>query len=378
MSKYDKHKYIAKTLKGLEQVVKQELIELGIPKCRVTNRAIEFHATKEQMYACNYNFRTAISILKPMFAFTAKDENELYDKVKELEWEKIFGLDKTFAISHSVNSTVFTHSQYISLKTKDAIVDRFRDKFNDRPNVDAKDPDIKLNLYIRGEKCQILLDTSGDALFKRGYRLETNSAPLNEVMAAGLLALSGWDKNSALIDPMCGSGTIAIEAGMMLCNIPAGHYRTTFGFFNWEDFDQDLWKKVRNESNAKIDLEKGIKIQASDLAMRSVRMAQSNLRNTPELNRIIRFKVEDALEIQASGSSGTIIINPPYGERIYKDEVAILYQRFGEHIKKEFEGYKLGVLSSNTEALNLIPLEKIEEFDMMNGSIDCKYQLFKA
>ncbi|MFB0998543.1 MAG: THUMP domain-containing protein, partial [Flavobacteriales bacterium] len=277
-----------------------------------------------------------------------------------------------------VNSTVFTHSQYISLKTKDAIVDRFRDKFNDRPNVDAKDPDIKLNLYIRGEKCQILLDTSGDALFKRGYRLETNSAPLNEVMAAGLLALSGWDKNSALIDPMCGSGTIAIEAGMMLCNIPAGHYRTTFGFFNWEDFDQDLWKKVRNESNAKIDLEKGIKIQASDLAMRSVRMAQSNLRNTPELNRIIRFKVEDALEIQASGSSGTIIINPPYGERIYKDEVAILYQRFGEHIKKEFEGYKLGVLSSNTEALNLIPLEKIEEFDMMNGSIDCKYQLFKA
>ena len=376
--KAEREKYIVKTLKGLEQVVKLELQERGINKCRVTNRAIEFHATKEQMYACNYHFRSAISILKPMFSFTAKDENELYDKVKELEWEKIFGLDKTFAISHSVSSDIFTHSQYISLKTKDAIVDRFRDKFNDRPNVDPKDPDIKLNLFIRGEKCQILLDSSGDPLFKRGYRKETNEAPLNEVLAAGLLSLSGWDKNSPLIDPMCGSGTIAIEAGMMLCNIPAGYYRTSFGFFNWEDFDIDLWKKVINEAKEKIDIDKGISISGSDLAMRSVRMAQSNLRNTPELNRVIRFKVEDALEFSSREQNGTILINPPYGERIYKDEVNVRYERFGNYLKENYKGFNLGVLTSNQEAMDLIDLEKTESFELMNGSIDCNFQMFKV
>ena len=250
----EREKYIAKTLKGLEQPLKKELAEIGIAKCRVTNRAIEFHATKEQMYQANYTFRTAINILKPLYQFKANDENELYEEVKKYEWENLFDLDKTFAITHSVRSEIFTHSQYISLKTKDAIVDRFREKFGSRPSIDAKEPDVKLNLFIRDNKCSILLDTSGDSLFKRGYRTETNSAPLNEVLAAGLISLSGWDKNSTLVDPMCGSGTIAIEAGMMLCNIPAGYYRTSFGFFNMEDFDIDIWKKVRNEAKAKIDV----------------------------------------------------------------------------------------------------------------------------
>lgn len=373
----EREKYIVKTLKGLEQVLKLELHELGIKKCRVTNRAIEFHATKEQMYACNYHFRTAISILKPLFSFTAKNENELYDKVKELEWEKVFGLDKTFAISHTVNSDIFTHSQYISLKTKDAIVDRFRDKYNKRPNVDPKEPDVKLNLFIRGEKCQILLDTSGIPLYKRGYRKETNDAPLNEVLAAGLLSLSGWDKNSPLLDPMCGSGTIAIEAAMMLCNIPAGYYRTSFGFFTWEDFDIDLWKKVINDAKEKINTDTEVSIVGSDLAMRSIRMAQSNLRNTPELNRIIRFKVENALEFTTREHRGMIVINPPYGERIYKDEVNVLYERFGNHLKQNFKGFDLGVLTSNKEALDLIDLTKTDSHQMMNGSIDCVFQLFK-
>ena len=372
----EKQKYIAKTLKGLEQPLKAELAEIGINKCRVTHRAIEFHATKEQLYKANYQFRTAINILKPLFQFTAKNEKELYQKVKEFEWEKLFDLDKTFAITHSVRSDIFTHSQYISLKTKDAIVDRFRDKFNARPSVDPKQPDVKFNLFIRGEKCSLLLDTSGDALFKRGYRMETNKAPLNEVMASGLLSLSGWDKNSTLIDPMCGSGTIAIEAGMMLCNIPSGYYRTSFGFFNMADFDLTLWKKVRNEAKEKIDLSKGIIIQGSDLAMKSIRISQNNLQNVPELKRIVRFKGQDALEISASGNKGTIVINPPYGERIYKDEVAILYQRLGEHLEEEFKGYTLGILSSNKEALDLIHLNKTNKFDMMNGSIECEYRVY--
>ncbi len=373
---WEKHKYIAKTLKGLEEPLKAELAEIGIGKCRVTNRAIEFHATKEQLYKANYLFRNAINILKPLYQFTAINEQELYDRVKEFEWENIFGLEKTFAISHSVNSDIFTHSQYISLKTKDAIVDRFRDKFNSRPSVDPKQPDVKFNLFIRGEKCSILLDTSGDALFKRGYRIETNQAPLNEVMAAGLISLSGWDKNSTLVDPMCGSGTICIEAGMMLCNIPAGYYRTDFGFFNMEDFDLDLWKKVRNEAKDKIDLRKGITIYGSDLAMKSIRISQKNLDNVPDLKRIIRFKGQDVLDMSAPDEKGTMIINPPYGERIYKDEVAILYQRLGEHLEEEFKGYTLGILSSNKEALDLIHLDKQRKVDLMNGSIECDYRIY--
>ena len=352
----EREKYIAKTLKGLEEPLKQELAEIGINKCRVTNRAIEFHATKEQLYKANYTFRTAINILKPLFQFKANNQDELYNEVKNYEWENLFDLDKTFAITHSVRSEIFTHSQFISLKTKDAIVDRFREKFGSRPSIDPKQPDIKLNLFIRDNKCSVLLDTSGDSLFKRGYRTETNKAPLNEVMAAGLISLSGWDKNSPLIDPMCGSGTIAIEAGMMLCNIPAGYYRTSFGFFNMEDFDIDIWKKVRKEAKENIDLEKGIQISGSDLAMRSIRFSQNNLQNTPELKRIIRFRGMDALEITPTSEKSTIIINPPYGERIYKDEVAVLYERFGEHLKENFKGHKMGILSSNVEALDLIDL----------------------
>ena len=372
----EKQKYVAKTLKGLEEPLKQELAEIGINKCRVTNRAIEFHATKEQLYQANYTFRTAINILKPLFQFKAKNEQELYDKVKEFEWESIFGLDKTFAISHSVRSEIFTHSQYISLKTKDAIVDRFREKFNSRPSVDPKQPDVKFNLFIRGDKCSLLLDTSGDALFKRGYRIETNMAPLNEVMAAGLISLSGWDRNSTLVDPMCGSGTICIEAGMMLCNIPAGYYRTSFGFFNMADFDLDLWKKVRNEAKDKIELDKGITIHGSDLAMKSIRISQKNLDNVPDLKRIVRFKGEDVLELSAPKKTGTMIINPPYGERIYKDEVAVLYQRLGEHLEDQFRGYTLGILSSNKEALDLIHLNKQRTVDLMNGSIECDYRIY--
>jgi len=373
----EREKYIAKTLKGLEGVLKQELFDIGIEKCRVTSRAIEFHATKEQMYRANYELRTAINILKPLYSFKAETEQEVYDKVKEFDWTALFGVDQTFAISHTVRSEFFTHSQYISLKTKDAIVDQFRDKYGSRPSVDPKEPDIKFNLFIREDKCSILLDTSGDSLFKRGYREQVNKAPLNEVLAAGLINLSGWDKNSPLIDPMCGSGTIAIEAAMMLCNIPAGYYRMNYGFFTWNDFDVSLWKKVRNEAKEKINLTKGIKIIASDLAMRSIRAAHHNLDNTPEIKRIIRFKVEDCLDIYPGHEKGTIIINPPYGERIYKDEVAILYERFGNHVQEEFPGFKLCILSSNLEALDLINLKKVNDFDLLNGSIECKYRIFE-
>jgi putative N6-adenine-specific DNA methylase len=373
----ERKKYVAKTLFGLEEVVRKDLEEIGIAKCRVTNRAVEFHATKEQLYKANLSFASALNILEPIYSFTATDENDFYNQVKAYDWSKIFDLDDTFAISSTVKSTTFTHSQYIALKMKDAIVDRFRDETGKRPDVDSKTPDVKFNLSIRDNKCSIAIDTSGDALFKRGYRTETNLAPLNEMLAAGLIQLSGWDKQSTLMDPMCGAGTIPMEAAMMLLNIPAGYYRTHFGFFASKDFDISVWKKVRDEARENMR-ESSVKIFGSDLAMRSIRKATTNLNNAVELKRNVRFKVEDALFAEQERGTTTVIVNPPYGERIYKEEVDVLYQRFGEHIAKNYKNCKIGVFSSNLEAMDKIGLPKIKEYDLYNAAIKCKFQLFEV
>lgn len=373
----ERKKYVAKTLYGLEEVVKNDLAEIGIPKCRVTNRAVEFHATKEQLYKANLSFSAALNILEPIFSFKAKDENEFYDFVKSYDWSKVFGLDDTFSISSSVKSEFFNHSQYIALKMKDAIVDRFRDETGKRPDVDSKTPDIKFNLSIKDDRCSIAIDTSGDALFKRGYRTETNLAPLNEMLAAGLIKLSGWDKQSTLMDPMCGAGTIPMEAAMMLLNIPAGYYRSHFGFFGLKDFDHDIWRKVRQEAREGI-VESSVKIFGSDLAMRSIRKATTNLNNARELKRNVRFKVEDALFVEQEKGTTTVLLNPPYGERIYKEEVDVLYERFGDNIAKNFKNCKVGVFSSNFEALDKIQLNKVKEYNLYNAAIKCKFQLFEV
>lgn len=373
----ERKKYIAKTIFGLEDIVKQDLENLGINKCRVTNRAVEFHATKEQLYKANLSFSSALNILEPIYSFTANNEQDFYNQVKAYDWKKIFDLDDTFSISSTVKSAKFTHSQYIALKMKDAIVDRFRDDTGRRPDVDSKTPDIKFNLTIKDDKCSIAIDTSGDALFKRGYRTETNLAPLNEMLAASLIKMSGWDKKSSLMDPMCGAGTIPIESAMMLLNIPAGYYRTHFGFFGLKDFDIDVWKNVREEAREGIK-QSSIKVFGSDLAMKSIRKATTNLNNAPDLKRNVRFKVEDALFAEQENGATTVLLNPPYGERIYKEEVDILYQRFGDHIAKNFKNCRVGVFSSNFEAMDKIGLPKVKEFDLYNASIKCKFQLFEV
>jgi putative N6-adenine-specific DNA methylase len=373
----ERKKYVAKTLFGLEQVVKEELADIGIAKCRVTNRAVEFHATKEQLYRANLSFSAALNILEPIFSFKANNENEFYDQVKSYDWSTIFGLDDTFSISSTVRSEKFTHSQYIALKMKDAIVDRFRDETGRRPNVDSKTPDVKFNLSIREDKCTISIDTSGDALFKRGYRVETNLAPLNEMLAAGLIKLSGWDKQSTLMDPMCGAGTIPLEAAMMLLNVPPGFYRRDFGFFGFKDYDPEIWKRIKDEAQDNIT-ESSVKIFGSDLAMKSVRKATSNLNNARDLKRNVRFRVEDATFIEQEKGATTVILNPPYGERIYKEEVDILYQRFGDNIAKNFKNCKVGVFSSNFEALDKIGLNKVKEYDLFNAAIKCKFQIFEV
>ncbi len=373
----ERERYIAKTFFGLESPLGDEMKELGLKRVRILNRAVEFYATKEEMYLANYSLRCAISILKPLFTFEAKNEHEFYRNIKRFSWMKLMSVEQTFIINNSVKSDVFTHSHYISLKMKDAIVDRFREeRRGKRPSIDSVNPDFRFFLKINGTKCSVSLDTSGDVLFKRGYRIATNEAPLNEVLAAGLLRLSGWDKETSLLDPVCGSGTFAIEAAMRAMNIPGGYYRESFGFMQMKDFDHSVWNKMEKAQNAKI-LDKISKIYGSDISSKSLACAHDNIDLDDKLKRNIRFKKEDVSVVEKPASCSLVICNPPYGERLSnKESVNKLYQDIGRNFKRNFPNTKLAIISSNKEALDGIDLELEKEISVLNGSLACSFRVY--
>jgi putative N6-adenine-specific DNA methylase len=270
---------LAKTLYGLENVLAEELIKLGAADVTPANRAVSFKGDNRIMYSANYNLRTAINILKPIENFIANDEDDLYKKVYNIDWQKYFSNNKTFALESTVHSTIFKHSHYASLKTKDAIVDQFRSKTGKRPYIDTENPDFLIHLFISEKKCTISLNSSGEPLFKRGYRLAAGEAPLNEVLAAGLLALSGWNPTQNLIDPMCGSGTILIEAAMIANSIPPGIFRKKYGFESWADFDESLFNEIsKEEVDNKSNIE-NIKIIGLDISSVVVNTAIKNIKN---------------------------------------------------------------------------------------------------
>lgn len=372
-------RYVAKTLKGLENVLRDELQELGAEKIRVLTRAVEFDATKENLYRINYSVRTAMSILTPLFSFSAGNEREFYKKVKAYHWHRTFKIKNSFSISHNVKSEIFTHSQYISLKMKDAIVDKFREeRGGERPNVDTDNPDLKFNLKINGDKCLVSIDTSGASLFKRGYRLEVNEAPLNECLAAGLILLSGWDKKTDLLDPTCGSGTLLIEAAMIANDIPSGYYRKKFGFMSFKDFDVKLWEKVKAECDAKIK-SNNIKVYGSDIDEKSIRIARNNVQNLDEIRKNIRIKNDDAREISQPIGCGQVIFNPPYGERLSHDkEVIELYSDIADNLKVNFKNCNVSILTSNQDALAKFNLSQTASVKVLNGSLDCFFNSYKV
>lgn len=371
-----KNVFIAKTMKGLEPLLKKELVDLGCDRVRVLSRAVEFYGNKEDLYKANYYSRFAISILSPIMSFEAKDEEDFYNQINDYPWFRVFKVNQTFAISKSVRSAAFTHGHYMSLKMKDAIVDRFNEEYDKRPSIDRDEPDIKLHLKINENKCSILLDTSGDSLFKRGYRDYTNEAPLNEILAASLVEFSGWDGSTGLLDPTCGTGTIAVEAGMKALNIPAGHYRKRFGFEGMKDFNPTLWNSIKKEGESNI-IDKRLSILGTDIEGKFIRLAQKNINNTPHLKRMIRFKLEDATEIKKPIGCKTIIFNPPYGERLLdKESTALLYKNIASNLRDNFKGCDVWVLSSNEEALKEFDFEIKEEIELLNGDLDCKYRRY--
>lgn len=368
-------KILVKTLFGLEDILSEELIELGAKNIKKARRAVHCEGDLAFLYKANLHLRTALKILVPIYHFDASNEDELYQNVKKFDWSKHLDLDQTFAIDNTVKSSIFTHSQYVALKTKDAIADQFKEKFGKRPDVDITEPDIQFDVYCSENHFTISIDSSGHTLNRRGYRVRGHAAPLNEVLAAGMVKLSGWTADKPLIDPMCGTGTILIEAAMLALNIPPQINRNYFSLMNWENFDRDLWEKLIEESGSKI-LDKQLQIEGGD---NDKRILEETLQTVKEmkLDKHIQLKHSTLERNTTELKDGFIIMNPPYGERLDHTEINPLYKAISDAFKQNFQGFEAWVLSSNMEALKHLRLKPSRKIVLFNGSLECRFQKYE-
>lgn len=367
----------AKTMAGLEDILAEELASIGATDIKTGNRAVTFSGNKEVLYKANLCLRTALKILVPIATFRARDEDRLYAQIKKLNWNEYLKLEDTFLVNSVVHSKLFNHSHYVSLKTKDAIVDQFREQHDARPSIDKDDPQLTINVHCREDMFTISLDSSGDSLHKRGYRVEETAAPISEVLAAGMILLTGWDKKSTFVDPMCGSGTIAIEAALMARNIPPGIFRKGFGFQNWQDFKPELWDKVVSEAKAAIlpSFDKPI-VYANEISGRVIGKARANI-GTAGLLEDIQITVDDFIHMDAPPSPGTLVVNPPYGERLKTQEIKNLYSAIGDTFKGNYAGYNCWLLSSNMDALKVVGLRPSRKIPLYNGKLECKFAKYE-
>jgi putative N6-adenine-specific DNA methylase len=372
-------KFVAKTLYGLEAVLAGELGSLGASDIEKVNRAVTFSGDKSLLYRVNYSLRTALSVLMNVADFRIRSKDDLYREGSKIQWDRYLGPDDTFSIVPVVNSPHFSHTGYPGLILKDAIADYFRDKFGRRPSVDASDPGILINLHISNDNVSVSIDSSVVPLFKRGYRQEQASAPLNEVLAAGILLLSGWNASASFLDPMCGSGTFPIEAGLLACNIPPGKLRKFFGFQRWKDYDEELFDKVRYEADSKI-VTSPVKIYGSDLSEKAVGQARINAAKAG-LKDVISFNVADFSNLKAVAENGFLFLNPPYGERLLPDETDNLYNMIGSTLKHNFPGTTVWLITSNKESLKHVGLKPAAKLTLFNGALECtllKYEMYSG
>ena len=370
--KEENYSMVATTMMGLEDILAEELRLLGAQHINVLNRAVEFVGDVGFMYKANLNLRTAIRILKPVFSFKARNEKELYRKIYEYDWEQHFDVDGTFAIQSSGFSEVFSHSKYTALKTKDAIADSFRDKHGKRPNVDVEAPDVQINVHVRDNSFVISLDSSGYSLHKRGYKVASVDAPINEVLAAALILLSDWNQISNFYDPMCGSATILIEAALIANNIPANIFRKRFGFSGWKDFDPELWNKIRDISLEKEKEYYGI-ISGADNFQKSLRAGRANINNAL-MRDDIEIKMQDFFDTKVAPGTH-VLFNPPYGERM-SIGINEFYQKIGDTLKHNYQGCTVWLISSDIENLKMIGLKPSRKIKVFNGKLECRFVRF--
>jgi len=369
---------VAKTLFGFEELLAKELRDLGALEVNIGVRNVSFVGDKGFMYKANLGLRTAIKILKPINTFRVANEQDLYDRIYKMPWDTFMSENGSLAIDATVHSTVFTHSKYIALKTKDAIVDKFRNTTGTRPNVDLRFPDLKINVHIDRQMCTVSLDSSGESLHRRGYKTATNIAPINEVLAAGLVMLSGWDGQSDFMDPMCGSGTLLIEAAMIACNIPPNLMRKEFAFERWQDWDVELFEKIE-ESLLKKTREFHHKMIGYDKAPSAVRKAQDNVKNA-HLDEFITIQQEDFFKTQKEGDSHLhMLFNPPYGERLEVLDMESFYGDIGTTLKHGYPGTNAWFITSNLESIKHVGLRPSRKIKLFNAKLESrlvKYEMY--
>lgn len=373
-------KMVAKTLFGMEELLAQELRQLGASSIEIGVRNVSFEGDTGFMYKANLCCRTAIKILKPISAFNIFTEEDLYKKIYEMPWENYMDVKGSLAVNATVFSDVFTHSQYISLKTKDAIVDRFRDREGSRPDVDLDHPTLRINIHIDRNICTVSLDSSGESLHKRGYKVESTLAPINEVLAAGILMLAGWQGQCNFLDPMCGGGTILTEAAMIACNIPPNLNREEFGFETWPGFDVDLYEKIEEAALAKVR-DFPHKIYGYDIDPVAIHKAKENIKSA-HLQEFIEVKQQDFFQSEKEGDKALyMVFNPPYDERISVNDVEQFYSSIGNTLKRNYPGTQAWMITSNMEALKYVGLRPSKKIKLFNGKLEAKlvrYEMYEG
>ncbi|MDR2086937.1 MAG: class I SAM-dependent RNA methyltransferase, partial [Dysgonamonadaceae bacterium] len=337
---------IAKTLYGLEEVLAKELIDLGANNVQIGRRMVAFEGDKGLLYRANFHCRTALRILMPMADFKANNPDEVYEQIKKLDWLQYLPEKKTFAVDTVVYSETFDHSKFVAYRVKDAIVDYFTERNLPRPSVRINNPDIQLHLHISHNDCSLSIDSSGESLHKRGYRLSESEAPLNEVLAAGMILKTGWNGESNFVDPMCGSGTLLIEAALIALNIAPGVFRQKYAFEKWDDFDAELFESISTDDSG--EKEFAFKCYGSDISPKNIANAAKNVKNAG-LSKYIDLKVLPFQQMTENPGKGILITNPPYGERIHPRDLIALYSMIGERLKHVFTGYDAWIISSNME-----------------------------
>lgn len=366
-----------KTFKGLEEVLKQEVLELGGEDVRVEKRGVSCYGDKAFLYKCNLHLRTALRVLVPIHECVVHTERDFYKKMKRFKWSDYMDLNSSFAIDSVVNSRVFNHSKFIALRTKDAIVDQFREEFDERPDVDVKSPDVRFNIHIAEKKVIVSLDSSGFSLHKRGYRQEGHEAPINEVMAAGLVLQSQWKGQTDFVDPMCGSGTILVEAALIAKNRAPQLYNDQLNFQKWKNFDAKLWEEIKVEAR-KQEKEVSCEIKGGDILQEYVESAILATRKM-KLEYDVQVKHISFFDSKSDSDTGVLITNPPYGERLKEDEINAFYKKIGDQLKTHYHGFSAWIISSNMQALKFVGLKPKRKIPLMNGALECKvhqYELY--
>lgn len=369
-----KQTYIVKTMQGLEEVLAAEIQTLGGKNIQIGRRMVSFDGDKRLLYKANIHLRTALRILRPIAVFQAQNPDEVYQEVQKIDWNAFMTSKHTFAIDAVVYSDLFRNSNFLSYRVKDAIADYFTESEGKRPSVRLHNPDIYVHVHVSHETCTIALDSSGESLHKRGYRADQNEAPLNEVLAAGMLLLAGWKGQCDFIDPMCGSGTLLIEAALIALNIPPGIYRKSFAFEKWLDFDSDVFDELLNEDTDETPF--AFKIYGSDISPVAIKIAENNVRSA-SVSKYIELQTKGFQKLESIPKEGLLVTNPPYGERIKPNDLLGLYEQLGERLKHLFLGYSAWILSYREDCFEKIGLRPSEKIRLMNGPLECEFRCYE-